>query len=96
MSNSYTDENGSTYWMNDAGQFHNKDGPAIITASNIKCWYQNGKRHRTDGPALEFISGYQEWWINGKCYEDSKLFQNAANLSNEDMLVIILRYGNII
>jgi hypothetical protein len=60
-------------------------------------WFNNaGQYHRTDGPAFIFvINGYVEWVINGYTYYDNKEFQKAANLSDEDMTAIVLKYGNV-
>jgi hypothetical protein len=80
---------------NEKGQYHRTDGPAIFYVDGSQEWYINGKRHRVDGPAYTGINGYQEWWINNKLYFDNKSFQQATNLSDEDMLAMILKYGNV-
>jgi hypothetical protein len=56
---------------------------------------ESGKCHRADGPAYINPDGYQSWWINDKRYCDNKSFQKAANLSDEDMLAIVLKYGDV-
>jgi hypothetical protein len=58
-------------------------------------WYKNNQLHREDGPAFIDNDGYQSWWINNKRYYDNKSFQIAAGLSDEDMSVLILKYGNV-
>jgi hypothetical protein len=55
----------------------------------------NEKLHRTDGPAVTYADGTQYWYVSGFWYRDNKSFQEAANLSDEDMTAIILKYGNI-
>jgi hypothetical protein len=79
---------------NNDGELHREDGPAVINAV-YTCWYINGKRHRFDGPAYVGASGVQYWFINGKRYHDNKSFQKAANITDEDMSVMILKYSNI-
>jgi hypothetical protein len=56
---------------------------------------ENGKMHREDGPAYIHWGGVQAWYINGERYRDTKSYQEAAKLSDEDMLMITLKYGNV-
>jgi hypothetical protein len=37
----------------------------------------------------------QAWSVNGKKFYHNKSFQKAANLSDEDMLAIVLKYGDV-
>jgi hypothetical protein len=74
---------------------HRKDGPAIIYPDGAQDWYLNGKLHRTDGPAYVGASGYKEWYVIGKRKIKNSSYQKAAKLSNEDMLMITLKYGNV-
>ena len=60
-----TNDAGSRYYLNSAGELHRTDGPAIIHANGTELWYQNGQRHRIDGPAAVFAGGYKAWYING-------------------------------
>ena len=60
------DMRGTRWYYNAANQLHRDDGPAVVYADGIKCWWQNGQRHRTDGPAIERVNGVNEWYINGK------------------------------
>jgi len=57
--------NGTIQWVNDTGDLHREDGPAVELANGTKLWWLNGERHRVDGPAVEFAAGYKEWWLNG-------------------------------
>jgi hypothetical protein len=50
---------------------------------------------RTNGPAVIHIDGYKSWWINDKIYCDNKSFQKAAGITDEDMIAIVLKYGNV-
>jgi hypothetical protein len=58
-------------------------------------WYINNKKHRIDGPAYVDNDDNMLWYINGNLYVDNKSFQLAAGISDEDMIAIILKYGNI-
>jgi hypothetical protein len=59
-------------------------------------WQNNAHNlHRTDGPAYIEVGGYMLWWVNRVCYHDNKSFQEAAGISDEDMLAMILKYGNV-
>lgn len=60
-----------------------------------KTYHRNGMRHRTDGPAAEYANGKYMWCLNGDIYLNNKEFQKAANISDEDMAVMIMKYGNV-
>jgi hypothetical protein len=65
------------------------------TAFGFKVWTVNGQHHRTNGPAAIWADGIQYWFINDKRYLDNKEFQIAANITDEDMTAIVLKYGNV-
>jgi hypothetical protein len=88
------DEKGNKQWFLN-GNLHREDGPACEWANGDKQWWLNGKRHREDGPAIELANGRKAWCLNGKRYNTNESFQKAANLSGDDMLVIVLKYGPI-
>jgi hypothetical protein len=81
------------WWINE--RRHRIDGPAYIRSDGYQEWYRNGEWHRTDGPAVTYYDGTQTWFIDGTLYFNNKSFQKAANLSDEDMLTMILKYGNV-
>jgi hypothetical protein len=66
-----------------------------IDVNGNKRWWLNGKVHREDGPAIEWKDGDKEWWLNGEEYITNKSFQIDANLSDDDMIVLNLKYGPI-
>jgi hypothetical protein len=53
-------------YLNDSGQLHRLNGPAVEWSDGAKFWYQNGLLHRTDGPAVEWARGDKYWWVDGK------------------------------
>ena len=53
-------------WLNDSGQLHREDGPAIENQNGYKEWYVNGQRHRLDGPAIVYANGSKVWYVNGR------------------------------
>lgn len=63
-----------------------------------KFWsYNNGEYeilHRTDGPAVEMSNRFY-WFVDGTQVESLKEYTNLLNLSDEEMLMIILKYGDI-
>ena len=61
-----TNEFGSRFYLNSAGELHRTNGPAVEYANGEKWWYQNGQLHRTDGPAVEYADGTKEWCVNGE------------------------------
>ncbi len=48
-------------YLNEKGQYHREDGPAIEWNNGIKEWFINGLCHREDGPAIEWDSD-DKWW----------------------------------
>ena len=86
--------NSDKCWFNSKGDYHNESGPALICSSGV-FWYINGKSHRIDGPADMWTSGSMFWYINGKQYNDNQSYQKAAGISDEDMAMIVLKYGNV-
>lgn len=52
-----------------------------------------GDWHREDGPAVIFNDGQQSWYLFNRSILDFKEFQYVLNLSDEDMSVLILKYG---
>jgi len=55
-----------TEWLNEAGELHRLDGPAVEWSDGAKSWYVDGKCHRLDGPALEYSNGSGSYWIEGE------------------------------
>jgi hypothetical protein len=53
-----------------------------------------GSFHRVDGPAIEWANGTRQWFLNGQCY-DNKMseFQSNANITDDEMIVIHLKFG---
>ena len=94
MSNPVIDKEGNQCWYN-ADDLHREDGPAVAWSDGAEYWFINGQYHREDGPAYISSSGAKSWYINGKLCTDNKSFQKAANLTDEDMLMINLKYGNV-
>jgi hypothetical protein len=95
MSNSIVTKYENQYWYNEEDQLHREDGPAAIHINGAYVWYRNGKVHRTDGPAEMSPDNTLYWYVVDKKYFDNKSFQKAANLSDEDMTAMILKYGNV-
>jgi hypothetical protein len=40
-------------------------------------------------------ASFIRWYINNERCFNNKSFQKAANLSDEDMIAIVLKYGNV-
>jgi hypothetical protein len=70
--------------------------PSLIAVNNDgEDWHNHGKLHRLDGPAYNDGSGNKWWYIDGIRYNNNLSFQEAANLTAEEMCVLVLKYGNI-
>jgi hypothetical protein len=67
-----------------------------ISDNGTKFWFNKNRHwHREDGPALIYNNGDQAWYINNFRHRDNKSFQSAAGISDEDMIAIVLKYGNV-
>jgi len=66
-----TDGMGDKIWIDEDGEHHRENGPAIIYPDGAEYWYNNGKLHREGGPAVTDPSGYEEWWDNGKLHREN-------------------------
>ncbi len=51
--------------------------------------------HRIDGPAVIGLNRHEEWYVNNIRYRNNKSFQEAANLTDVDMLMISIKYGDV-
>jgi len=94
MSNPVITPQGHRVWYNNT-DVHREDGPAVIFRDGSYGYFINDKPHRIDGPAATFPNGTQKWFIGGHQYFDNKSFQEAAKLTDEDMLMITLKHGNV-
>lgn len=67
----------------------------------VEVWTEDGTYtnyrdlHRTDGPALIY-TWKCTWWVNGVGYYNINDFATAAQISEEDKIALILKYGNFL
>lgn len=81
-------------WVNETGELHRLDGPAIEYNDGDKEWWVAGQRHRIDGPAIEWSDGVKEWWVAGKRHREDgpavifgkkcKWFLNGIRFSSKE------------
>lgn len=90
----YIEDDGEKKWLYN-GRLHREDGPAIICEDGSEFWYLHGKYHRTNGPAVIFSNGNTFWFIDDKMISSKKMYQTILDLSDEDILLLILKYGEI-
>ena len=91
MTNPIINEYGTQYWTL-SNKLHRTDGPAVIYKNGDKEWFVNDKLHRIDGPAVVFLETGNAWFISGELCATPKEYQRAANLTDEDMSFILLKY----
>jgi len=85
---------GSTAWWLD-GLRHRLDGPAVTREDDgYNSWYASGLRHRLDGPAI-IHHDRVEWYISGIRCTNFKDFQIASGLFDDQITILILKYGEI-
>lgn len=83
---------GSVEWWQH-GRRHRVGAPALIYTNGAEEWWINGKRHRIDGPAYIGNMGIRFWCLNGNIVDNRDTFQQLAGLTDEDMTVLMLRFG---
>ena len=74
---------------------HREDGPAIIKPGHYQAWCQYGEYHRTDGPAIVYDDGRRFWWVHGFIVSSNEEFRLQANLTYEDLTMVVLKYGDV-
>jgi hypothetical protein len=84
---------GGTVWRQ-FGTIHREDGPAIIT-DNYEQWSHFGKCHRTDGPAVMYKDGDMGWYVKGAQIFDYDEFQRVTGRTDEEMLLLRLKWGKM-
>jgi hypothetical protein len=77
-------------YLNELGQYHREDGPAIEFSDGTKYWYIKGQFHREDGPAREFPDGSKFWYLNGEYYTEQEHQQEVIKIKLERLK----SYGN--
>ena len=84
---------GREVWLDENGEFHREDGPAVIWPKGemiydnhtgeelpdpLEEWFFHGEPHRIGGPAKIWNNGVKEWFLNGECHrEDGPAFENS-------------------
>ncbi len=58
-------------YLNELGQLHRRDGPALEYSDGNRFWYLDGKLHRENGPAVEYSDGTHYWFLNGKLHREN-------------------------
>lgn len=80
-------------WVNQQGEHHRIDGPAIMRRSPADPgtdhdeWYRNGRRHREGAPAVVGYGGMiNQHWANGvRVRVDGKPYADAMEAAVDDM-----------
>lgn len=91
----YRHKDGTDKWYDERNRLHRDGGPAVILADGTEHWMQHGKHHRIDGPAIIYPDGRIRWCIDDEPINNRNRFQQLAKLSNEELAILILKYGNI-
>lgn len=61
---------GGTRFVNDQGQLHRDDGPAVIEEKGDQHWFVNGEHHREGAPATVYANGSVAWYKNGFLHKE--------------------------
>ncbi len=67
---------------------------SITWTNGLRIWYYGFTKHRIDGPAY-IDDGHLEWYVNGKFARTNKEFQQMSGISDEDLFVMVLIYGDV-
>lgn len=66
-----------------------------IDPIGVHRWFKYGRLHKEDGPAVIYPDGDNYWYLNNEWVRSVKEYQEKLNLSDEDMIVLILKCGDI-
>ncbi len=58
------------FYLNNKGQLHRDDGPAVIYPDGSQAWYKNDEYHRENGPAVIGANGNQFWYKNNQLHRN--------------------------
>jgi len=78
---------GNHFWVDDDNKYHRLDGPAVIVHMDATDWMYT--YYVFDG-----ICAGDNWVIHGIRYTNFKDFQAAGGLSDEQMCILRLKYGD--
>lgn len=59
-----------SFWLDNDGELHREDGPAVEHANGTKAWYKKGRLHRLGGPALVYDNGDERWYKDGLLHRE--------------------------
>lgn len=76
------------------------NGVPELIKGHRELWINNSKDrkwHRIDGPAYVDLTGDDQntWWVNDKRCYSNRQYQTQAKLTDEEMTIIILKYGDV-
>lgn len=83
---------------NGPGCFHEqfRNGYTLVTHEHgLRKWFRKGRLHHKYGPALLTTDGFTQWILDGVQYRTNESFRFAAGLSEEEMLAIVIKHGNV-
>lgn len=83
-------------WCED-GVIHRAGKPAKFWPNGSRAWLERGMLHRLDGPAVEYpLNDHYTWWIMGRYITSFKEFQQQTKCSDEDILLFMIKYGELV
>ncbi len=86
-------------WRRKDNVYHREDGPAWTGSRGQERWYLNGVLHCPSGPALRYPFDPPPfdyaWYLQGRHIKTQEEYQFETGLTDEDMSVLILKYGHI-
>lgn len=83
------------WYIKGTDTLHREDGPAIIKHGHYEAWCRHNEYDRKDGPAIVYEDGKKFWWVDGFIVDTNEDFRVRANLTEEDLLIVILKYGDV-
>lgn len=88
------DKFGNIRYVNEFGQLHRDEGPAVIETHGKKIYYQHGSIHREDGPAVIDYDGSLLYYRYGELHRD----EGPAQIVKVNEVVVsqsYYRYGQL-
>jgi hypothetical protein len=88
-------KDGEVHWLDENGERHREDGPAIEKPNEFIEWWVNGKLHKEDGPAIEYADGSKEYWLNGKQVTEQEVMGHTIIIDGKEVKISAESYKNL-
>jgi hypothetical protein len=68
----------------------------VTSISDLDEWHcdESNEFHCENGPVVILSTGEKVWFVNNNPIESNRAYQKVTKLTDEEMILMILKYGN--